>query len=103
VSAKVDEEVRALLEKTVRGQANNILNMIDTRAVHPTYGITKARIREEVARLDGIVGTYMLLTGQALHVMVPRSAEFEDAETGKLVHEALVEAYRELDYKGRDR
>lgn len=84
---KVDVSV-PMLERAIRSQAHNVVNQIQARETHPTYGYTKASIRAEYHRLEGIIGMYMFATTQANHTGVPHLARFDSDLTTESVRDA---------------
>lgn len=83
-------------ERTLRDMATTVLSHVATRRDHPSYGISKTSIRADLERLDGAVGFYMVLLGQATHTSVPNLATFSEAETEDIVRRARQVAKAEL-------
>lgn len=54
---------QALLKKNVGYAANDLFNAISTRRNHPTFGYTKASIRQRLARLEGLAYAYYIMCG----------------------------------------
>lgn len=75
-------------EAAIRDMAATVVNLVQTRADHPSYGVTKAAIRMAVHRLDGAVGLYMVLTDQAAHSAATSLARFQDQATEDRVTQA---------------
>lgn len=76
------------MEKVIRDMASTVINSINVRAAHPTYGISKASIRSDLARMEGAIGLYMVLVGQSTHPSVYGIAVFADDQTSKRVDKA---------------
>jgi hypothetical protein len=79
-------------EQVIRDFAGTCLSSIALRRSHPTYGATKTRIAFERERMEGAIGLYMVLTGQAGHAGVPSLAEYKHPETLERVATARREA-----------
>lgn len=75
-------------ELIIRDMAGTVISLCNSRRDHPSYGTTKGIILKAYNRLDGVIGAYMVLAGQAAHTSVPVLAEFRDQATTDLVHEA---------------
>jgi hypothetical protein len=75
-------------EQAIRDAAANVINRARNRVDHPSFGNTKGSIREAAARMEGMIGLYMILTGQAMHASVPELAQFQDSDTTQRVVQA---------------
>lgn len=75
-------------ELIIRDVAGTVVSLCQSRKDHPSYGVTKAMIAKEAHRLDGIIGAYMVLAGQATHASVALLADFRDQATKDRVDEA---------------
>ena len=54
------------LAREVRSTHNGLMSYLHTRRDHPTYGITKADLRERLAHLEGLAYAYgVMVTGEA--------------------------------------
>lgn len=85
----IDDKGVADAEQVIRDMAATVINLVNTRQFHPTYGISKARVREGIITMDGAISLYMVLTGQSLHAAgVARLATFTDSRTDARVAEA---------------
>ena len=62
--------------------------MADNRKQHSSYGYTKTMIRDKAANMEGAIGLYMVLTGQAGHASVPTLARFNFPDTEERVRQA---------------
>lgn len=51
----------ALLAQEIRSHRTGLENALRTRKAHPTYGITKADLRERLARLEGLLHAYNII------------------------------------------
>jgi hypothetical protein len=78
-------DVVAASEAVIRDIAGTVIMMTINRRDHPSYGYTKVAIRSDLARMDGAIGLYMVLTGQAFHGGVPNIATFTDPATTERV------------------
>jgi hypothetical protein len=76
------------MERTIRDAAGTAVSLAANRKQHPTYGVTKAQIVYAVAFMEGMIGLYMVLRGQAMHAGVPALAQFEDEATTERVESA---------------
>lgn len=80
-------------ESTIRDMAATTCSHAATKKAHPSYGVTKTSIRADLAHMEGAIGLYMVLTGQASHASVFRLCKFQFPETDERVKTArrLVE------------
>lgn len=51
------------LEQEIQWLRNSLRSDLATRRQHPTYGVTKARLNEKLARLTGLVEAWFYATG----------------------------------------
>jgi|SRR5690349_5231378 len=79
------EEQLYLAETAIRDKAGTVLSMIATRKSHPSFGYTKTAIRATFSEMQGMIGLYMVLTGQASHAGVPNMAVFFSTDTDERV------------------
>lgn len=77
-----------LMEKQIRDNAATVMNQITLRKERPSYGYTKAMIRDSFSHLEGTVGLYMVLTAQANHTKASATAEFVNDDTTDWVKRA---------------
>lgn len=63
-----------LLARECGAARNKVMNSIICRKQHPSYGYTKAIIREELAHLEGLLYAYHLITGHDPTVYLPSGA-----------------------------
>lgn len=77
-----------MLESEIRSMAGHLLNMIQNRQDHPSYGYSKTLIRTQRDRMEGAIGLYMIITGQAFHSSAFSQASFYEVETKGRVAEA---------------
>lgn len=63
-----------LLARECQCARAKVMNSIISRKQHPSYGYTKALIREEVAHLEGLLYAYHLVTGHDPTVYLPSGA-----------------------------
>ncbi len=80
------------LEQIVRDFAGTVLSLVANRIDHPSYGVTKSNIRDALARMDGAIGMYMVLTEQANHPQATALVKFVRADTKEIVRRAKVMA-----------
>lgn len=52
------------LEREIRNQAATVANGVVMRREHPTYGYTKASLRRDLHRLEGMLSAWLLITGR---------------------------------------
>jgi hypothetical protein len=78
-------------EQIIRDMAGTVLSLVRSRRDHPSYGTTKAMIREARQRMEGAIGVYMVLFGQSTHTGVPLLAEFNVPDTNIIVTRARLE------------
>lgn len=78
-------------ERAIRDMAATVLNYIVARRQHPSYGYTKTKINAAYEQMEGAIGLYMVLTGQASHTTVPSLAHFLSSETDERVKDARRE------------
>jgi hypothetical protein len=83
------DELRAHFESEIRSLASTVLTGLDNRKNHPTYGYTKAIIRDHYNRLAGAVGMYGILTEQYRVATLWQSTEFSSPVTAGTVRNAL--------------
>lgn len=57
------EDGAKILSREIRSSASYVRNQLRVRDAHPTYGVTKAVLRRDLARLEGLVVAFMILTG----------------------------------------
>lgn len=69
------------IERTIRDLAANVINAEANNRSHPSYGYTKGDIYAAFHRLEGAVGLYMVLMGQAQHPNLSGTAVFRDHRT----------------------
>jgi hypothetical protein len=81
-------------ERVIRDMAGTVLSLVRSRREHPSYGTTKTMIRDARQRMEGSIGTYMVLFGQASHVGVPLLATFWESEETSII---VTRARREVD------
>lgn len=74
-------------EAVIRDLAATVVNGCTTRVHHPTF-VTKTAIRLDLARMEGAIGLYAVLTEQAMHATVSGLATFTDERTTYRVTEA---------------
>lgn len=79
------DDQRRVCEEQIRSVAHTVLNKIAIRDSHPSYGYTKTIIRADFRRMEGAIGLYMVLTGQANHTDASMLAEFGEPETTDIV------------------
>jgi len=51
-----------LLAQEIRSAKAAIISAMRTRKAHPTYGVTKANLRQRYARLEGLLFAYGIVT-----------------------------------------
>lgn len=73
------------LEREIRAGADNVISMVHTRRDHPSYGYNKTVIRSRLERMNGVIGAYMLLAGDAFHTEAYAQATFTDPLTQQRV------------------
>lgn len=88
VQADLKEAMLANYELIIRDFAGNVLSLHRSRRDHPSYGTTKTTIRRATEQMEGAVGAYMVLAGQATHPFAPVLATFLSDETTVRVTEA---------------
>lgn len=77
------------VEDMIRVLAGTVVAKAQTRRLHPTYGVTKAIVREAGVRLDAAINIYGVLTDQAMHVhAVAKLIELPAGDTTDLVEQA---------------
>lgn len=85
------ENAIAEFEVVIRDLAATVIAEADNRIHHPSYGYTKTMIRNSAQRLDGAIGVYMVLTGQAAHTKATGVVTFHGprhSETADVVNRA---------------
>lgn len=75
-------------EQIIRDMAGNVASLIQTRSAHPSYGTTKKVIMTALHQLEGCIGAYMVLSGQAAHPFLARAATFRNEQTTNAVDTA---------------
>lgn len=75
----------AKLALEINHLANSITNGLGTRANHPTYGITKARLNADLSRLQGLIEAVLYVTGEWDHA----AGVLWHAETNAKVRETM--------------
>lgn len=78
-------EAEAQMEKVIRDIAGATINMIKSRESHPTYGYTLGVIRGSLEKMEGAIGMYAVVTGQANHPFASGLTEFKTLETADRV------------------
>jgi hypothetical protein len=78
-------------EQIIRDMAGTVLSLVRSRNDHPSYGTTKTQIRDARQRMEGAIGVYMVLFGQAGHPGIPLLAEFNVPDTNIIVTRARLE------------
>lgn len=73
------------LESEIRVRRNRISNAVSTRDSHPTYGVTKGKLRKELDQLMGLLDAWLIITGHWPHGASPMWY----AETYKKVSDEL--------------
>ena len=64
------------LAQNIKFLRNSILNDLTTRKYHPSYGITKVRLRSEYERLVGMLyAIYLIDGGQSVNIISAASAQ----------------------------
>ena len=92
------EVALATLTQEIRSQRAGLVNALRTRKAHPTYGITKADLRERLAHLEGLLYAYgVMTTGHASAMLIQQAYEvanglFEDGHTIQQIRTAVEEA-----------
>lgn len=82
-----------LLEEAVRDYAAGLFSAADTRIAHPSYGVTKAILRDRSTALDTAIQIFRFADGQALHTHAPTNAVvFHESETAIVVNAARDKA-----------
>ena len=81
--------VHVEMEQVIADLAGTVLNSVQNRKDHPTYGNTKTKIRTEGDRLEGAISMYMVVTGQAFHAGAPnRVIQFQSSDVAERVNAA---------------
>lgn len=78
----------AEVERAICNQAEKVCSYVALRKDRPSYGYTKTMIRHEGAVLDGMIGLFQIITGQANHPAVPNQAQFMHLEVAERVKTA---------------
>ena len=86
--ADLKEAMLVNYELIIRDMAGNVVSLCQSRKDHPSYGTTKAQIKKALHQMEGVIGAYMVLAGQANHPFVAAVASFLDDATTDRVHEA---------------
>lgn len=87
------ERATATLAQEIRSQRAGLVNALRTRKVHPSYGITKADLRERLAHLEGLLYAYgVLTTGHASAMLIGQAHEVADYlfEGGQTLRELRI-------------
>jgi hypothetical protein len=84
-------DILATSERVIRDLAATVVNHATARRDHPSYGYTLTGIRAIGHQMDGAIGLYMVLTGQANHAQVAGLATFTDPATTQTVAQARNE------------
>lgn len=54
-----------ILESEIRSRRNSVVSLVRTRKVHPSYGVTKKQLREELSWLEGMLfAHHVMLHGE---------------------------------------
>lgn len=53
-----------VVEREIRALHNGLVNALDTKRTHPTYGVTKASLWARFHRLEGALFIYLWATGR---------------------------------------
>lgn len=88
VQADLKEAMLANYEIIIRDFAGKVLSLHISRRDHPSYGTTKGQIRAATQQMEGAIGAYMVLAGQAAHPFIPEIAHFLSDDTQVRVTEA---------------
>lgn len=83
--AAINDALRVNYEAIIRDQAGTVVGLVRSRLEHPSYGTTKAEIRSALQRMNGSIGSYMVLFGQATHASIWSLAKFADESTEERV------------------
>ena len=59
-----------ILAKEVRNQKAALVNAMRTRKAHPSYGITKADLRERLAHLEGLLFAYGVMADRKASAII---------------------------------
>lgn len=81
--------LRENYETIIRDQAGLVANLVRSRNDHPSYGTTKTQVRDALQRMNGSIGTYMVLFGQAGHPGIWSLATFVNDATTESVQRAV--------------
>lgn len=92
VQADLKLAMLANYELIIRDMAGNVRSLCQSRRDHPSFGTTKGAIARAVHQMEGAIGAYMVLAGQANHPFIAMLAEFLSDETTELVRQARGEA-----------
>lgn len=84
----VNSDIVLQMEAVIRDMAASVINHVHVRNSHPTYGISKTLIRTGLAKMDGAIGLYMVMVGQASHGDLPVMAKFMEQSTDNRVETA---------------
>jgi hypothetical protein len=87
----VVDALRANHEQIIQDMAATVSSHVRSRQEHPSYGYTKTSIRKYLERMEGSIGTYMVLFGQANHAGAPILAQFTQTLTTVAVERARRE------------
>ena len=70
------DKATTLLAQEIRSQKAGLVNAMRTRKAHPTYGVTKADLRERLAHLEGLLFAYgVQTTGHASAMLIAQARE----------------------------
>lgn len=69
----------------IADKAGEIINAVHMRRDHPTYGYTKAIIKTKRDELDGMIGLFMVLSGQSATPNASHLAIFPGERTAERV------------------
>ena len=83
-------QFRVEMEQVIIDHAAQLLNKVATRRDHPSYGVTRYVLHAIYEQMEGQIGLYMVLTGQAFHANIPATVTFLDPVVTSRVHEARV-------------
>jgi len=59
------------LEREIRDARGTVVNGMQMRREHPSYGYTKTMIREELTRLTALIEAHALVTGAIAYIAKP--------------------------------
>jgi hypothetical protein len=91
----LNEAQTILAEREIRALASTMLSRVSNRRDHPSYGVSKAAIREAYSMMTGAIALYGMLTSQIGSPLVWHMVTFKLPGTATRV-DAATTAFKAL-------